>query len=156
MDNKEPINFFKQFLDDEFMQLLVTRTNLYAQQCTQGAHFKNNSRLAKWKLVDLHEMKIFLSLVICMGIVEKKGACLILVHRFCFWHTILGLNLGLIPSTNYDHLWLNWMNLMEFITQRGILVMMMLLVAGKVSVYNPAKPTCFGMKLYQVCEMSSG
>ena len=73
IDNEELINFFKQFLDHEFMQLLVTQTNLYAQQCTQGTNLKNNSRLAQWKLVDHHEMKVFLSLVICIGLVEKKG-----------------------------------------------------------------------------------
>ena len=36
MDNKEPINFFKQFLDDEFMQLLVTQTNLYTHSAHKG------------------------------------------------------------------------------------------------------------------------
>ena len=64
--------FLKQFIDDEFVQLLVIQTNLYAQQCIQQGNFKANSWLGKWQPVTLHEMKVFLSLVICMGFVEKR------------------------------------------------------------------------------------
>ena len=93
MDNEEPINFFKQFLDDEFMQLLVTQTNLYAQQCTQGTNLKNNSRLAQWKLVDHHEMKVFLSLVICMVLWKKGSFLTIIKSRVIFSETYVILNI---------------------------------------------------------------
>ena len=48
MDDYELITCFKQFIDDNFVQLLVTQTNLYAQQAIDKGNLKAHSRWGKW------------------------------------------------------------------------------------------------------------
>ena len=71
MDDFEPIMFLKQFIDDEFVQLLVTQTYMHSSVYNKGT-VKQKSRLGKWQPVTLHEMMVFLSLIICMGLIEKR------------------------------------------------------------------------------------
>ncbi|CAC5422076.1 Probable ubiquitin carboxyl-terminal hydrolase FAF-X [Mytilus coruscus] len=95
MQSNEPLDFLKLFITDDFINELVFQTNKFAEvKANDDESLKENSRIKKWQLVTLDEMKVFLSLVIAMGLVKK--------------------------------------------------------------IYNPAKPTKFGIKLYQVCEASSG
>ena len=53
------------------MDILTTQTNLYAENRIVGEQLKENSRLQKWKPVSIDEMKVFLSLVIAMGLTHK-------------------------------------------------------------------------------------
>ena len=66
-----PIDFLNLFFDD-FYNLLVTQTNLYAQQYRE-AHpmLPRYSRARQWKDVSVDEMKKFLALYFLTGIVRK-------------------------------------------------------------------------------------
>lgn len=84
MDEKCPINFFKLFVNDDSIENLVTQTNMYANNRTEAGNrdgtFRPHSRQKKWQPVALDKMKVFLSLVIAMGLVvksdlEKYWAC---------------------------------------------------------------------------------
>lgn len=62
-----PIDFFQLFLDEEVLSLLVTETNRYAQQCLKIA-FSPHSRLAKWTDCTQEEIKIFIGILVMMGL----------------------------------------------------------------------------------------
>ena len=187
MDSTEPIDFFKLFFDDDIVELLVTQTNLYAEQCTAAAgNITANSRLSKWKVIDTHEMKVFMSLVICMGLAEKRDlkeywstdfvvdtpffkkymcrdrfqSILANFHITDNSKAVARGEPGFDPlyklrpivtklnsfsdiykpekDLSFDEATCGWKGKLRF------------------RVYNPAKPTRFGIKLYQVCEASTG
>lgn len=57
-----PYDFFSLFVDDEVLNLLVTETNIYADDLRLTPRGPK-SRLNKWVEVDLVEIKTFLGLV---------------------------------------------------------------------------------------------
>ena len=54
------------------MEILVEYTNLYAERRMQAADLRRNSRMKQWRRVTLAEMKVFLSVIISMGLVQKR------------------------------------------------------------------------------------
>ncbi|XP_021361535.1 piggyBac transposable element-derived protein 4-like [Mizuhopecten yessoensis] len=70
----EPIDFFHKFIPNEFVELMVTQTNLYAQRKIEEnqENMKPHSRISKWYDVTALELKVFLALFITMGIVKKS------------------------------------------------------------------------------------
>lgn len=52
--------------------MIVEQTNLYAEQRKENEQLKENSRLQKWLPVTVDEMKVFISLVISMGLTRKR------------------------------------------------------------------------------------
>ena len=69
MDEKDPLSFLKLFNSDSFMEILVEQTNLYVERHME---LRRNSRMKQWHPVTLAEMKVFLSVIISMGIVQKR------------------------------------------------------------------------------------
>lgn len=60
------------FLTNEFFDLLVEQTNLYAAQYKrENPNLPPNSRANSWEETNRNEMKKFLALVLLMGIVRK-------------------------------------------------------------------------------------
>lgn len=72
MENDEPLSFLKLFVSDEFMEILVQQTNIYAGRRSQSENVSRNSRLKQWRPVNLAEMKVFLAIIISMGLVQKS------------------------------------------------------------------------------------
>lgn len=72
MENDEPLSFLKLFVSDEFMEILVQQTNIYAGRRSQSENVSRNSRLKQWRPVNLAEMKVFLTIIISMGLVQKS------------------------------------------------------------------------------------
>ena len=72
MDKSEPIDFFELFINDDFIKILVEQTNLYAQKCYETDNLSAYSRGKKWRPVTLAEMKVFIALVISMGLCYKN------------------------------------------------------------------------------------
>ena len=147
---------------------------------------KANSRLGKWQPVALHEMKVFLSLVICMGLVEKRELSEYwstdfvvdtpffkkYMNRDSFQNILSNLhitdNSKAVPpgEPGFDPLYkirpfVTLLNKFNIIYSPERDVSYDEVTCGwksnlRFRVYNPAKPTRFGIKLYQVCEASSG
>lgn len=71
----KPIDFYRLFLTDDLLTMLVNETNRYAFQKTiEGTLLNNvakNSIIALWKDTNIEEMKIFLGLLLWMGLVKK-------------------------------------------------------------------------------------
>ena len=54
------------------MEILVEQTNLYVESRMQAADLRRNSPMKQWRPVTLAEMKVFLSVIISMGLVQKR------------------------------------------------------------------------------------
>lgn len=58
------------YFTDDFINLLVAQTNLYANQCLNSRRIGRNSRLKAWKGTTLTEIRVFLGLLLHMGTVN--------------------------------------------------------------------------------------
>ena len=67
-ENISPADVYKLFVDDEFINLVVAQTNLYAQQDIAKRLPSSSSRLQKWVPTNAVEMRKFLGLVMYMGL----------------------------------------------------------------------------------------
>lgn len=67
--NNEPFDYFSLIVDDDFLQNIVDMTNQYAQENVffGNADLREHSRINKWKLLTVEELKIFLGLFFHMG-----------------------------------------------------------------------------------------
>ena len=71
MNSMQPIDFFKLFLTDDLINLMVTETNRYAdQEINKHLPLRRSSRLNPWKSVDHQEMCQFLGILLHMGCVK--------------------------------------------------------------------------------------
>ena len=74
-DIDSPYEYFRQIFDEEFLDLVVTQTNLYASQylTKNMAQLSPRARARSWKPLTSNELEIFLGLVLLTGLVDKKG-----------------------------------------------------------------------------------
>ena len=71
MNNMQPINFFKLFLTDDLINMMVTETNRYTdQEINKHRPLRRSSHLNLWKPVDHQEMCQFLGILLHMGCVK--------------------------------------------------------------------------------------
>ncbi|CAL7932999.1 unnamed protein product [Xylocopa violacea] len=66
--------YMEKFLDDELISIIVTQTNLYAEQFLQShPNLKPRSRLTKWYPTNNNEIRCFIALLILQGIRGQLG-----------------------------------------------------------------------------------
>ena len=71
MNSMQPIDFFKLFLTDDLINMMVTEANRYAdQEINKHRPLRRSSRLNLWKPVDHQEMCQFLGILLHMGCVK--------------------------------------------------------------------------------------
>ena len=71
MNSMQPIDFFKLFLTDDLINMMVTETNQYASQEINKHHpLRRSSCLNLWKPVDHQEISEFLDILLHMGCVK--------------------------------------------------------------------------------------
>lgn len=68
-----PIDFFFLLLDVEFLQGIVQKTNAYALELFCEPNITPKSRITNWKDITVEELKIFLGLLIDMGLNRKPN-----------------------------------------------------------------------------------
>lgn len=68
LTEKSPYDFFKYFITNDIINYMVVETNRYALQKIQKEILPNQSRLRKWKEVDILEMEKFLGILLWMGL----------------------------------------------------------------------------------------
>ena len=77
LESTDPIDFFKLFIDNDFIATMTNETNVYAQQkidrMRQQGTLKPYSHLQKWTPVTTQEMMVFLAVVVNMGLVYKPN-----------------------------------------------------------------------------------
>lgn len=74
--DSKPIDFFNLFFPEDFVQLLVDQTNLYAEQTiielANKKQIKPFSRLFAWKKVDKGDIKLYIGMVLWMGLISNR------------------------------------------------------------------------------------
>jgi hypothetical protein len=83
-----PIHYFELFWSLDVWNTLVDNTNTYAQyRQARGAHGNADQKARWWKAVTLYEMRIFIALLIYIGIVGTSniasfwGKCGLTIHK---------------------------------------------------------------------------
>ncbi|XP_052245700.1 piggyBac transposable element-derived protein 4-like [Dreissena polymorpha] len=177
-----PLSMFNVLFDESMWQNMVTQTNKYAQSRIQSAHsLKPHSRLTRWVDTTVDEMKVFMSLVLLMGIVRKPSLeDYWSTHENIetpFFNKTMSKNRFLLILSNFhivdndsddksDRLYkirpfLQMIidNFQKYAPERDLSFDEGTCpFKGRVQfrVYNPQKPNKFGMKLFELCEASSG
>lgn len=79
------LDMFNVSFDDDMWDIMCRETNRYAHRVLESAHLngtlKTHSRITRWVGVTIDEMKVFLSMVILIGIVKKAHSLGLLVNR---------------------------------------------------------------------------
>jgi len=68
-----PIDFFRLFMDDELVDLMVVQTNLNARQSLGRTQQSSESRLNRWTDTNKEEMESFIGLLLWMGLVKMPS-----------------------------------------------------------------------------------
>ena len=179
-DDPTPLDFFNLMFDSSMWDLFATQTNNYANTRINMGPLQRKSRLNTWKNVTVDELKVFFGLVFAMGIVRKPDIADYWTTEECIktpffgkymakdrFLNILG-NLHLVDNAieSDDALYKIrvFMNMLKKNFEKYYPEENLSLDEGtcpfkgrvKFRVYNPAKPNKWGIKLYQICESSSG
>ena len=72
-DNPQPMDFLQCFIKDEDFDCMAAETNRYAEQflVAKRQTLKSSSRFHKWIATTASEMRVFLAMVIAMGLVVQ-------------------------------------------------------------------------------------
>nr|XP_022912443.1 piggyBac transposable element-derived protein 4-like [Onthophagus taurus] len=65
--DKLPYDFFKVFVNDDIISLIVEETNRYAEQCKRS-NILPNARILKWTPTDPTEIEHFIGIILWMGL----------------------------------------------------------------------------------------
>lgn len=68
--NTAPSVYTDLFFTDEFLHTLATETDRYATQVLSTRRLQRSSRLKDWRETNKEEMKIFIAIVLHMGIIQ--------------------------------------------------------------------------------------
>jgi len=69
--NASPLDFFKLYVTDDIVDMIVQQTNLYAAQYIANNTIPPHSAVNQWRDTDRDEMYTFFGLIVLMGIVFK-------------------------------------------------------------------------------------
>jgi hypothetical protein len=72
--NVSPLQCFELFFSDDFVQCIVVETNRCANKCLQDAQNSvvgSNVRIALWQDTCEKELRLFIALILAMGIISK-------------------------------------------------------------------------------------
>lgn len=65
----KPIDVFFSIIDHDILHLMCNETNRYEHQKLNSGPVRRNSRMSRWKDIDIDEMKKFLGILIFSGVV---------------------------------------------------------------------------------------
>lgn len=69
-DNDEPIDFFRLFLDNALLDIIVNETNKNAEKIIASSQLLRQSRLKNWIPTNKEEIEHFFSLILYIGLVK--------------------------------------------------------------------------------------
>jgi len=70
-DTSDALCYFRLFLTEDILNMMVTESNRYAHQLQSKADVKEKSRLKAWKDTDIDELLVFIALTLHHGIIQK-------------------------------------------------------------------------------------
>lgn len=179
------VEIFETFFDDAIMEVVVRETNRYADQYLATHNVKEKSRVKMWKETDIEEMRTFLGFMILQSITVKPEYKLYFSRResietpfflriftekrfhllLKFLHFVDNSTIDTaLPNQKLaklapvlDHLKEKFMTV--YIPEKNIAIDESLIGwKGRLGwkQYIPSKPKRFGIKLFSLCESSSG
>lgn len=186
-DKNSPLDYFSLFVDDDACSQMADETNRYADQYLESRELPVKSRFRKWVATTANEIRLFLSLILAMGLVSQLDVteywttdpvtstpffpAIMARDRFLLILTFLHLNDNsrYIPrgQPGYEPLY-KLGDLFKLIIanfgrvyyphQEIALDEGMVPWRGNLSfrVYNPDKPTKYGIKAYMICDAVNG
>jgi len=72
--NVSPLQCFELFFSNDFVQCIILETNRYANKCLQDAQNSgvgSNARITLWHNACEKEVRLFIALILAMGIISK-------------------------------------------------------------------------------------
>ena len=76
-EDREPYDIYSMYFDNDILSVLVTETNLYYEQYIQSVggvdNLPTHSRARKWRPVSVAEMKVFIALLLFMGLGKMQN-----------------------------------------------------------------------------------
>jgi len=69
----EPIEFFRLFMDDELVDIMVSQTNLNAKQSLERTQLSAASRINSWTDINKEDMESFIGLLLWMRLVKMPS-----------------------------------------------------------------------------------
>lgn len=180
--NSKPIDFFELFFNDDILQLICMETNHFAGLKKSKAH-SPHSRINKWSDMSVDELKAFLGTVINMGTMPLPRLESYFTNkwetRISFYKDVFSKNrfLNIFWNLHFNHVdgpgvargkdfqikpvidHVRKMTTLFYTPSDKIAVdESTISFKGRVSfrVYNPQKPTKFGLKLFVVSDCYNG
>jgi len=183
-NNPTELDTFMQFVGDEFWDMIVTETNDYAKKLLGTPGRKRLKADSKWVDVTRDELKVYFALYVNMGQVKKPELKHYWTHRKILETPIFTETMAFERFTNisrflhfYDenietenqhdklkklrtvirYLETKFLHMLE--PEKDIALDETLLkMRSRLSIiqFNPKKRARFGVKIYKVCESSSG
>lgn len=180
--DSKPIEFFDLFFNDDILSLICNETNLFAHK-RQNQVLSPHARIKKWKDVTLVDMKAFLGLVINMGLMPLPSIESYFttewVGRIPFFREVFNKDefLNIFWNLHFNHVREENVQVPKHFQIDPILTHMKKMsrlfytptecvsvdestisFKGRVSfrVYNPMKPTKFGMKVFVISDSKNG
>ena len=71
IDFEDPLNIFNVFFDDEIVDYIASEMNRFADQFIEKTELTPSARARHWKETDGKELRVFFAILIYMGIVQK-------------------------------------------------------------------------------------
>lgn len=68
---EDPLDFFSLFFDQELVDYIVSETNRFADQFLERTELTPSARAQNWKETDAKEIRIFLAILLYEGIIQK-------------------------------------------------------------------------------------
>ncbi|KAK2588065.1 hypothetical protein KPH14_004130 [Odynerus spinipes] len=180
----DPLDYFQLYFTNEFIQNIIDKTNNYARLKMSKRVLSERSVWNTWKDLTIFEMKAFLGIVLNMGIVRLSNiqdywsneeefkvpffSKIFDRDRFMqiFW--MLHLNDAHEPNANLETRLLKASKYLEYldvkfrehyIPNKSVSVVESVIkYKGRIgsTVYNPRKPTKWGIRLYVLADSESG
>ncbi|KAH9636406.1 hypothetical protein HF086_006166 [Spodoptera exigua] len=104
MPETEPIDYFNLLFNAEFFSLLLTCTNANGEKTKRNAHHPN-ARFRRWKNVTVEELKVFIGVILLMGIIKLNR-----ISDYWSKHYLLDVNFSNYMSRNKFFLILRALN----------------------------------------------
>ena len=70
LEDVEPYDIFCLIITDDIIEMIVTETSRYASDFISNTTMTRDSRLKSWKETNNEEMKRFIGIIKCMGLVS--------------------------------------------------------------------------------------
>lgn len=70
LNTRTPLDFYKLFVSDEIIEIMVIETNRYANEQKEKSNVKTKSRLNEWLPTSHEEMHRFFAILLTMGLVS--------------------------------------------------------------------------------------